>query len=336
MCGADGQRGPFPVRYHSQRDASDVLLTFRSRLLTEPHLILGIDAGGSKTLLRGERDGESTPIEIRGPGANPMRCGMDEAIDVLVTLVREAIAAAPAVECVSICAGVSGAGRSEEQGAVETGLRDAFADSDMRVRAEVVHDALIALDAAYDTGSGLVLIAGTGSVVLARSREGAVLRAGGWGHLLGDPGSGYAISRAGLRAVAEAFDGGENTTLRARVQTEYDIADRDQLIRHIYQDDFLVQSVAPLVVNAARDDDPVAEQILVNEASALADQVRWLVNREDRIQPRMTMLGGMVQNAYYAQILRRTLREDFPDWSVEILGNEPVRGAVRRARRIPS
>lgn len=249
---------------------------------------------------------------------------------------REAIDASPPVDCVSICAGVSGAGRSEEQEAFETGLRDAFADSDISVRAEVVHDALIALDAAYDTGSGLVLIAGTGSVVLARNCEGTVLRAGGWGHLLGDPGSGYAIGQDGLQAVAEAFDGGEDTTLRARLRKEYDIAHRNQLIQEIYQDDFRVQSVAPLVVNAAMADDPVAEQILVDEASALTDQVRWCLNRGEGIEPRMTMLGGMVQNEYYAQVLRRTLKDYFPDWSLAILEEEPVIGAVRRARRIPA
>lgn len=304
--------------------------------MAEHHLILGIDAGGSKTLLRGEWEGAPKPIKIRGPGANPKRRKIDEAIGVLIALVREAIDAGPPVNCVSICAGVSGAGRSEEQEAFERGLRDAFVDSDVEIRVEVVHDALIALDAAYDTGSGLVLIAGTGSVVLARSRGGTVLRAGGWGHLLGDPGSGYSIGQAGLRAVAEAFDGGEDTTLRARVRKKYGIAHRNQLIQQIYQDDFQVQSAAPLVVNAAKADDPVARQILNDAASALIDQVRWLLNRGDGIEPRMTMLGGMVQNEYYARVLRRTLKEYVPDWSVAQLQDEPVIGAVRRARRIPA
>lgn len=302
--------------------------------MSDSHLVVGLDSGGSKTLLRGEYVGNSTSVERRGEGANPNRIGLDRATEVLVDLVRAAAEEGPPVHQLSICAGVSGAGRPDEQDAFAEAFRAAFNGSTPTVQVEVVHDALIALDAAYNDGSGVVLIAGTGSVVLGRSRDGTLLRAGGWGHLLEDPGSGYAVGQAGLRAVAEAFDGGADTAIRSLCREHCGIDTREQLIHRVYQDDFDVQSVAPLVVDAARHDDTVASEILATQADGLADQAEWVLKRAEAIKPRMTLLGGMVQNDHYARVLRRTLGDRFPEWSVSLLEDEPVVGALRRARRL--
>ncbi len=258
---------------------------------------------------------------------------MDEAADILVALIEDSLQDGPVPDCVSVCAGVSGAGRAEEQEALGEAIREALGGPGRTVHVEVVHDALIALDAAYDTESGLIVIAGTGSVALARTDEGTLLRVGGWGHLLGDPGSGYAIGQQGLRAVAEACDGGEATALRARLRDQFGIGDREQLIHAVYQDGLSMQDVAPLVVDAAADD-AVAGRILAEEADGLAEQVGWLVDRAEPTASRITLLGGMVQNDRYDQVLRDRLHDHFPDWSVRQLQTEPVTGALRRARRL--
>lgn len=300
------------------------------------HLVVGLDSGGSKTLLRGEIDGRASSIECRGEGANPNRVGMDRAAEILVELIHDAIQDAPPIDRLSVCAGVSGAGRSGEQEVLADAVRQAFAGPETTVHVEVVHDALIALDAAYDLGSGLILIAGTGSVVLARGQEETLLRAGGWGHILGDPGSGYAIGQAGLRAVAEDYDGGATTDLRSRLREHCGVTDRECLIHRVYQENFKVQSVAPLVVEAAANDDAVASDILVTQASNLAEQVGWVLDGVEDLEPRITMLGGMVQNSHYADILQRILGEHFPACSVSFLEKEPVVGALRRAYRLSS
>jgi len=259
---------------------------------------------------------------------------MTEAAGVLVDLVERVLATRPSAERISICAGVSGAGRDEEQEALSSAVREALAHSSRTIHVEVVHDALIALDAAYDSGSGLIVIAGTGSVALARSTDETLFRVGGWGHLLGDPGSGYAVGQAGLRSVAAAFDGGEETTVRGRLREQFGIADRHQLIHSVYQDGLPMQDVAPLVVAAAAEGDPVADRIVHDAAEGLTEQVSWLVQRPETIGPRITLLGGMVQNEYYDRVLRRHLHDHFPDWSVQQLRTEPVTGALRRAQRL--
>ena len=77
----------------------------------------------------------------------------------------------------------------------------------------VVNDALVALEAGAGDGPGIVLIAGTGSICYGRNEEGQAARAGGWGYMLGDEGSGWWIGRRALSAVMRQFDGRGPATL---------------------------------------------------------------------------------------------------------------------------
>jgi len=297
------------------------------------HVAVGLDAGGSKTSLLAQCDDCSGRIERRGPPANPQRGGLEESAGILGALVQEAVRPCQPIEHLSVCAGVAGAGRTSEQEVIATRLRRALTDEALSVDVQVVHDASIALDAAFGSESGLVVIAGTGSVVFGRATDGTTQRAGGWGHLLGDAGSGYAIGRAGLRAVAEAFDGGAETALRARLGDQYGIDTRETLIHQVYQEGIAIQDVAPLVIDAAETGDAVASDILATQTTELARQVEWLLAQIRDIAPRTALLGGMLQNPGYARRLHRTLRDSFPDWSIERLQREPAVGALRRARR---
>ena len=79
---------------------------------------------------------------------------------------------------------------------------------------EVTNDAAILLAAGTPDGWGVALVSGTGSIAFGRAPDGRTARGGGWGYLLGDEGSAYALVLAGLQAVARAADGrGEPTCL---------------------------------------------------------------------------------------------------------------------------
>ena len=323
-------------KLRAKRPPSTVVPSFHfSALALSPvstkRFVVGLDAGGSNTLLLAECEGGSRRVDRQGPAANPQRTGVEQSAQTLAMLVQNVLRSHGPVGHLLVCAGVAGAGRSAEQEALATHLRRALADDADVVHVEVVHDACIALDAAFGSGSGLVVIAGTGSVMLARTQDGTARRAGGWGYLLGDPGSGYAVGRAGLRAVAAAFDGGANTSLRARVDEHFGINGREDLIHQVYQDELSLQNVAPLVMEAAANGDTVATDILTSQADALMEQVEWLLDEKEDIAPRIALLGGMLRNDHYAQVLRQALRARVPDWSVEILRHEPVVGALRRA-----
>lgn len=305
-------------------------------------LLLGLDVGGSTTHLRGEYvddDGSPPPanrsvrIDRRGPGANPNRVGRAPAVRTLTDLVTDALSSGPSPDRIVLCAGVSGAGRTDAQDALANALQTALSDPTRTVRVEVVHDGRIALDAAYNTESGVVVIAGTGSLVLARTEDGTLHRAGGWGPRLGDPGSGHALGRAGLAAVAAAFDGGPETHLQARLRNAFDIEDRDHLLHALYRGEIDLAAIAPLVIDAAREDDAVATALLTEATNALATQVSWIARHDNSIAPRVTLVGGLIEHSVYTNALRRALDNHVPAWSVAPLDAAPVSGALRRARR---
>lgn len=297
-------------------------------------LSIGLDVGDSTSLLLADAGTASSPLELHGPGGNPNRIGLDGTVQVVVDLVRKALRDRPTAESLTVCAGVAGAGREDEQERLATRLRTALSGGIRSVQVRVAHDASIALEAAFGAESGVVVIAGSGSVGVGRTTDGSVLRVGGWGYLLGDPASGYALGRAGLRAVAAAHEGGPDTALRTHVQQQFGIDGRESLIQTVYGEDVALQTVAPLVVDAAADGDPVADGILKDQTEELAQHVRWLIDRTPALRSRIALHGGMTNSDHYVHRLRQALHRDLPDWTITRLDTPPVLGALRMARRI--
>lgn len=294
---------------------------------------IGIDAGGSGTVALVAADESDERRSVEWSRVNLQQLGLGAAVERLVRLVETSIEPHEPVGLLSVCAGVAGAGRPAEQEALANRLRTRLAGGAEEIRLEVVHDALIALEAAFGADSGVIVIAGTGSIVFGRSTAGETIRAGGWGPLLGDPGSGRALGQAGLRAVADAYEGGEETLLTELVRERWDGADREALRREVYTDGFSISDGAPLLLKAAERGDAVASDILETQTAALARQVRWLADEAGEIAPRIQLAGGLTRNDEYVRLLRQALNQLLPDWSVAALEREPAEGALRRAVR---
>jgi N-acetylglucosamine kinase len=127
------------------------------------------------------------------------------------------------------------------------------------------HDALTALAGAIPSMNGVVAIAGTGSIAFAMNASGASARAGGWGYLLGDPGSAYEIGRQALAAVALAHDGaGPATMLSSLLLQAVNIQSAAEITQVVYRDTspkLRIASVCPIVATAAASGDLVALSI---------------------------------------------------------------------------
>ena len=150
---------------------------------------------------------------IAGPG-NPRAAGFDVAQANIDAAIDAAFAAAdlPRTTVAAACFGLAGAGRPDEQQRIAAWARQ----QRIAERIRVCGDAEPILAAASPENSGIVLIAGTGSLAWGRNQAGETARCGGWGYLLGDEGSGYAIALAGLHAAMRAADGrGPQTDLLA-------------------------------------------------------------------------------------------------------------------------
>ncbi len=292
----------------------------------------GIDAGGSKTeLLAAITQGDEL-LNLFGPCGNPARAGFEESAEVLTRLILQTIDRFGKERLAAVCAGVAGAGRTQDQQLLYEGVRERLPASTRDIPVRVTHDSRIALEAAFEGESGIMVISGTGTVSLARTRTNEFLRAGGWGYLIGDEGSGYALGSDGLRAVAHAFDGGPDTALRPLLAASGEIACREDLFEVAYKTRTPLQKFARTVIEAAESGDAVAKAIIRKNIALLTEQVGWLVARRADIRPRITLLGGLSGNAYYRKRLQRALLERLPEWECMEPLNRPVVGAWRMAR----
>jgi N-acetylglucosamine kinase-like BadF-type ATPase len=192
--------------------------------------VIGIDAGGTKTVCLLADDRGLIVSEGRGPGANLHVAGELGVERVLHEVMEDAIGDR-GVTPAAICLGIAGVDRDDEARTVRAIMHRIAQQS----RVLVVNDALIALVAGAQDAPGIVIIAGTGSIAYGRNQRGEVARAGGWGHMIGDEGSGYWIGREALAAVMRAADGrGPATGLSADVLAHFDIADVSRLPRIVY------------------------------------------------------------------------------------------------------
>jgi len=304
-------------------------------------LILGIDGGATHTTALLARmvslhpgwniigTGEGGPSNIQAVGSGKAVAALDQAIGrafETAGLKRKPVAAA--------YLGLAGAGRADDQALIRTWASGVS----LATRVEVTSDTSLLLAAGTPEGWGIAVVAGTGSMAFARNREGRTARAGGWGHLLGDEGSGFAIAVAGLRAVARAADGrGPTTSLTEHILTKLKLHEPQMLVQAIYRggmDVAAVAALAPLLLTAAEQGDAVAIEIAQKAAGQLAMTTAAAARKlELGAGPVPLALAGGVMHA------SQSYRDRFLQ-SLEALGlqaapvmlvRQPAEGALRLA-----
>ena len=177
----------------------------------------GVDGGGTKSraMVIGERGRELAVAE--GPAGLVDPLDPAAAAAVVAALVRQAaLAAGVPLPLEGLWAGLAGVGQEGARRAVQAALGGAG----VARRTAVGTDVEAARADAFGDGPGVLLVAGTGSVVLALDPSGAQVVVGGWGALLDDEGSGFRIGLEGLRAVVASADGRAPETELARTLAE--------------------------------------------------------------------------------------------------------------------
>jgi N-acetylglucosamine kinase-like BadF-type ATPase len=295
--------------------------------------VLGIDAGGTKTVcLLADADGHVL-AEARGGGANLQASGELEVEKVLHRVMEDAIGDRD-VRPAAVCLGIAGVDRSTDADAV----RAIMHRLGFKSRTLIVNDALVALVAGVGDSPGVVLVAGTGSIAYGRDASGRAARSGGWGYLLGDEGGGFWIGRSALAAVVRQFDGrGPATVLTDLVLDEMRLANPTELINAIYDKGLqrrAITGIAALVQRASDSGDAIASDILARAAAELAAAAASVIGRLGmRGDMFRTVLAGGIFRGIPALVsdVRMRLSEVAPRSETEMLTVEPAVGAVRLA-----
>ena len=256
---------------------------------------LGIDGGGTKTDLALIDERGTLLARLQGETSNQAVVGFDAAVSVLQDLIERASREAGLREPIAAgWIGMAGSDRPEDREAFSRALQHRVGEL------HISNDGELVLSGTRD-GTGIALIAGTGSIAFARNARGESGRSGGWGHVFGDEGSAYSVAEGGLRAVAAEADGrGPATRLTGDLLAWWQADRPQQLITRIYAPDVKkadIAASAPVIVAAAEAGDAVARGILDRAADDLASLVTSLLGRiEFDAPPTIAGTGGLLLN----------------------------------------
>jgi len=294
---------------------------------------VGFDGGGSKTdCVIGDEQrilgrGVAPSSKITVVGAGLARSSLELALN-------QACKAA-AVEPSNIqgaCIGLAGAARTSISESVRVLMQQL-----VRCPIAVVGDMVIAFEAAFGSGSGVIVIAGTGSICFGRDERGQTVRSGGWGPAVSDEGSGGWIGRRAVGLALHAHDAGQHTALLPGVLTAWKLATRDDVaqVANAYPPpDFA--GLVPKVLDAANAGDAVARSILTEAGLELAQLAKPVIRRLwPGPQPvRIRAAGGVFRSSEQVRsVFAETLRAERPEIEINFDEVDSALGALALARK---
>ncbi len=272
--------------------------------------VLTVDAGGSKTDIAIARVSRDAPPLIlaryAAPAANVHTLGVQPALEILAAGIAQAMGQASAAAEGLEVAVLALAGAAQEE--IRTTVEQWCEERQLARRIVVMSDAelilTIAEAAAEQHQASIALIAGTGSVAFGRrENQDTILRAGGWGPLLGDDGGGFWIGRRVVRMICRDEDRDRlRTPLAEQIFAELQVDNSRALIARIGaapSPPAAVAALARTVLAAAVEGDPQAQKLVNAAGKRLIDLVRTVANRLDAPADAISMActGGLLSQA---------------------------------------
>lgn len=293
--------------------------------------VLGLDGGGSHTqCVILDQSGREIDRGVGG-ASNHQSVGVDAAKRAIEETMEKALHEAGNPTISAACWGMAGLDRPEDEKIIQQIAEQLLP----QIQVKVVHDSTIAL--AGGTGGkqfGVVIISGTGSIVVGYHSSGRIERASGWGHLLGDEGSGYYIALQGLNAATRAFDSRDSeTSLVEGFIAEAGEDSFENLVSRIYLEDWSapeVAALAPIVLSAAEKGDSVALEIVDRAAQELSLAARVVIDKLGMQTDIFDLIlaGGIFEGSpEVVEIIRGEIRKYAPQADVKLPLLEPVVGA---------
>ena len=178
---------------------------------------------------------------------------------------------------------------------------------------------------------------GDNLICFGKNAAGQFARSGGWGHLIGDEGSGYALGRDALTAVARAWDGwGERTLLSELLASELGLDDQKKIISYTYGGDkSRIAALSRLVEQAAARDDHVALGIICANAVLMTRLVGTVAKQLELEAPEVAMLGGLLENETMLRAqFQAEMAKQYPQMACVLPHRDAAAGAFMLAQEM--
>lgn len=302
----------------------------------EKKYLIGIDGGGTKTKCIVTDLNFNKLFECQGGPSNFLLIGTEIVSQTIFSLIEKSVSTLNISfdEIASIFIGTTGAGRVDDALKLKNDFLSFAKTKSLEFNFDVDSDARIALEGAFSGKPGSLLIAGTGSIMFGKDRNGKIHRVGGFGKLFGDEGSGVSIGKKGLNAVSKYFDGRASKTILVNfLKNDFSINDSTQLINAVYKNNFDFASFAPKVIEAANLGDEMAIKICDEETDELILHVKAMYSFINEHTMNLCLVGGLIVNEnYYSKLFKNKLNEQLPQVKLLQAEHPPEMGAIFLAK----
>lgn len=301
--------------------------------------VIGIDGGGTNTTAILADELGNVLAQSEDTASNYHVVGKEQTAKILSNLFhRLTSSSGVSIEnCQSICIGMAGLGRSDDQAIIRAICVALLLCGDTVSRNLILtHDAKIALIGGTMKNYGVILNSGTGSIAYGIAQSGKEARAGGWGYLLGDEGSGYDIAIRGLKAIVRAYDGRANQTLLTElVLNQLNFDSPDNLVRWVHNvNKKEIAGLASLVFDASSKGDLVANEIAETAADELILAAQTVIEKLHLSEHKFDIVlsGGVFENQPdFVKMMKKHLNIVSRDAKIHLPFREPAYGAVMLA-----
>lgn len=295
-------------------------------------LIIGMDGGGTKTrvMVKEQLDGEVLFDQNFGMsnynniGVEGIKKVFSEIYHVLLGHFQERLQQAVVV------LGSAGVDRPKDAEVYLSALKE----SGFTCHLKVVNDAEIALVGGNGERENALMIAGTGSIVVGVDSQGEVVRAGGWGGLISDEGSGFQLGRQAIAAVMQEYDQViEPTLLTKQLLEHFHLTSPEQFMDLLYVENTLpidkIASCAPIILNAWVNGDEAARNIVEAEVDKLVRLIVGISRQMGREKFRLSVAGSLLtKSTEYLNRLKGRLGDVLPQVEIAMPLYDPVVGAI--------
>jgi glucosamine kinase len=303
---------------------------------SDARFLLGVDGGATKTLAA-VLDLESRALHLaHGGPSNEDAVGTRAAVQAVLGAADDAIQRAGIAQDELGAAVLAIAGTDTD--AVARHVRSARTDDWI-----VVNDVVGAWATATGAAAGVAAISGTGSNVFGVGPDGSPWRAGGWGHLLGDEGSGYWLGLHSIRAALRDRDAsGPETALTDAAPAFYGVPSVEALAVYVYSKPLTKSEIAAFGIETAKlaeQGDDVARALYRRGARGLAEQIVAVIDTTGLADGPRAFPVGLIGSAFkagalFVEPLASAVHQIAPRARVAVVEMAPVGGCLLLAARV--